>query len=670
MSEKLSNISIDGTLKVGNTTPADEVLDVIGNIKASEQFLGKGVILTNNAIPTVAPELAFVGNRQSWRMGIDVANNGGGGDFVPLALDINSGGVRDLIYVARNKEGDNSITDDSGVPTLGFFMTPPFEGVQTMAATVEDKPNRTTFGIRKAAATTDNFMLGFFGSEDEVVDYGVKNTFEHSPFLKVRGDLHVYSSDANNTPSIRLNANPTDQSTNFTIKNYYSGSTGYEFRLHSADGSNNFYKYNANNALSTFNHNVTSSGYLEGAGLAIKSTDINNTPVLRLNANPSDASNDFTIQNYYSGGTAYEFRMFSANGSNMFYKYNPFFDTSTFDHNVVATSFNGVALTTAGSATNFLNEEGNYVSGGSPSGSDRSIQFNNSGVFDGASNISVGTGGNLILNSLSSQPTAPSANKLQIYGRSRAGADWLEFQRPTGREISLQPHIGLNRVATWSPSTGTTIVVNGIPRTAVGTASTPALASTNLSTSIRRWRVTSAATSNSVADERSAATVCWRGNATGLGGFTYTNRISTQLQPALTRAFFGLLSSTAALSTTQDVKALTNAIGFGYIQGTDTNWQVLHNDGSGTCTSIDMGANFPVSSLTNVYTFFVYSAPNGSSIWVRCVEEVSGNVFEQELTTNIPTSTTFLSVRNYMNNGGTASACAYDCSGVYLETDY
>lgn len=43
---------------------------------------------------------------------------------------------------------------------------------------------------------------------------------------------------------------------------------------------------------------------------------------------------------------------------------------------------------------------------------------------------------------------------------------------------------------------------------------------------------------------------------------------------------------------------------------------------------------------------------------------------EFTLSTDIPAATTFLSVYNYMNNGTTAAAIAYDCSGVYLETNY
>ena len=40
------------------------------------------------------------------------------------------------------------------------------------------------------------------------------------------------------------------------------------------------------------------------------------------------------------------------------------------------------------------------------------------------------------------------------------------------------------------------------------------------------------------------------------------------------------------------------------------------------------------------------------------------------LDTDIPAATQLLSPRNYMNNGATAAAVAYDCSGVYVETDY
>ncbi len=51
-------------------------------------------------------------------------------------------------------------------------------------------------------------------------------------------------------------------------------------------------------------------------------------------------------------------------------------------------------------------------------------------------------------------------------------------------------------------------------------------------------------------------------------------------------------------------------------------------------------------------------------------QTVSGAVVEVMLDTDIPGTTQLLSPRNFMNNGATAAAVAYDCSGVYVETDY
>lgn len=308
--------------------------------------------------------------------------------------------------------------------------------------------------------------------------------------------------------------------------------------------------------------------------------------------------------------------------------------------------------------------------GGSPGGTDGAIQYKSGAAFAGASKAAIGSAGNLILGSNASQPALPPADTIQFYARRRAGEDWPEFQRPNGREIPVQPHVGLNRVSTWSPLSGTTVTAIGVTRTGVGTVSHPTLQSTNLLTSTRRWRMTSATTANSVSDERSAATVCWRGNAAGLGGWTYINRVSLTALQAASVGFFGLSSSVVAFSTTQTIAALTNVVGFGFTNGTNTNWQIITNDATGAPTLTDLGASFPVSSLTNVYTFVIYAAPNGSSIWVQAKNENNGTVVSVELTTDIPANTTFLSVRNFLHNGGAAAAVSYDTSGLYLETDY
>jgi hypothetical protein len=51
------------------------------------------------------------------------------------------------------------------------------------------------------------------------------------------------------------------------------------------------------------------------------------------------------------------------------------------------------------------------------------------------------------------------------------------------------------------------------------------------------------------------------------------------------------------------------------------------------------------------------------------VDEVTGAVFEQEITGDLPANTQFLSPRLFMNDRATTAAVAYDCSAVRVETD-
>jgi hypothetical protein len=139
--------------------------------------------------------------------------------------------------------------------------------------------------------------------------------------------------------------------------------------------------------------------------------------------------------------------------------------------------------------------------------------------------------------------------------------------RPSGRLFPLQPHFGVNRIANWSPSVSTTITTEGLPITSVGTVSHPTLAAMNLAASMRRWRLTSAAVVDSVADQRSAGWACWRGNAAGLGGWTFVTRFSMTTLQATGMGFFGLYGSTAALATTLALAAVVNCIGIGSSAG-------------------------------------------------------------------------------------------------------
>jgi hypothetical protein len=273
------------------------------------------------------------------------------------------------------------------------------------------------------------------------------------------------------------------------------------------------------------------------------------------------------------------------------------------------------------------------------------------------------------LYSATAKPDPPIPGRGRLYGRQRHGRAYLDWQSSNGRDYPLQPFLGNNMVVMWLPETSTTIRTWGIPVTSVGTVSTPTIASTSLSTSFRRWRLTSAGTANSASENRAAQNVCWRGNAAGLGGFTLVMRVNLSTIPANSRGFFGLLSATGATSTSQSPQALTNCLGFAW-ESAETSFRFQNNDGTGTATRVDLGANFPTNSTTAVYTMYIYAFPNGSDVWYRIVREDNGSIAEGSVSTDLPSNTTFLTPHLYMNNGGTASACSFDCGGVYIETDY
>ncbi len=93
------------------------------------------------------------------------------------------------------------------------------------------------------------------------------------------------------------------------------------------------------------------------------------------------------------------------------------------------------------------------------------------------------------------------------------------------------------------------------------------------------------------------------------------------------------------------------------------------NDATGAPTLVDLGASFPVAT-GGVLTLYIGAPPNGTSVSVRVVDDVTGAIFEQEITADLPAATQFFAPRLFLNNGATAAAVAFDCAGLYLETDY
>ncbi len=270
--------------------------------------------------------------------------------------------------------------------------------------------------------------------------------------------------------------------------------------------------------------------------------------------------------------------------------------------------------------------------------------------------------------SSTTDPTTPASGEINIYAKDVAGRMLPKWIGPAGVDTSFQAGFFSNSIAMLAPSTGAAMTTFGMLNTTVGTISTPALATTNLHTSMRQSRVTSAAGANSAAELRNASGMVWRGNAAGMGGWFYSARFAVNTTVANQRLIMGLMASTTAIAVTQPPVNSKDIVAVGW-DSADTNLQIYHNDVGGAATKVDLGASYPANNTTAVYEFTMFAPPNGSQITVR-VQRLDTNISTTTtLTTNLPTATTFLTAHEYMNNGGTAQAVAFDLMRVYVESD-
>ncbi len=306
-------------------------------------------------------------------------------------------------------------------------------------------------------------------------------------------------------------------------------------------------------------------------------------------------------------------------------------------------------------------------------------KFTGNVVASGNVNIS---GGQVINNQIefsvmSNNPVTPSAG-LSIYASDRAGRKVLKMIGPSGIDTSLQPTLGRNTIGMWMPESTTTVRTIGIPATNTGTVSTPTLASTNVRTQMRRFRVQSVATTAQSAGSRSNQTMVWRGDAAELGGFEFSARFSdgTGLEAGgmrnQQRAFVGLYATTGVIGNV-DPSTLVNVVGMAY-DSTDTTWRIMWNDGSGTCSTTALGPNFPARNLGKVYDFTLFAKPFGSIIgWQAISYGTSAAPVSQtgEISSDMPSNTTFLCPQIWVNTGNSTGGgpAAIECNKVYLEVD-
>jgi len=207
--------------------------------------------------------------------------------------------------------------------------------------------------------------------------------------------------------------------------------------------------------------------------------------------------------------------------------------------------------------------------------------------------------------------------------------------------------------------------VQGIVHTGTGTASHPTPANTNAITQVSRTQYLSVATNQAGTGPRDAIVKLHRGSNPGQGGFFWNMRFATPVTVATTRAFFGVTSATGAFNAAANPSTQLNLIGVG-LDDTDTNYQIMHNDGSGTATRVNTSMAF---NNTDWFDFFLFCAPNTSTVGYRLLNLITGASFEGTISTDMPAQNLMLTWQGFLGNGATASAVTLVVCKVYHEVD-
>lgn len=318
---------------------------------------------------------------------------------------------------------------------------------------------------------------------------------------------------------------------------------------------------------------------------------------------------------------------------------------------------------------NSLYGAGNLTISAAPAGSNTQVQYNNSGVSAGATATFIEAAtGRLNVGTISAYPAYGLGGSIGL-GKSKdalnvlASVDAVGFGTVYGGDPVRSMEFG------WRPvGNGTTLTsMNATALTAVGTPTTATMASGSALAYANRieYLVTAAATA-AIASLRHAVSQLLHGYTTSYGGYKMTMYfgIATGTSNATRRAFFGVMSSTAA-QTDVNPSTLLNVIGVGY-DSSDTNWQIITNNASGSATKSSTGMARPTSDRQDLYRLDLTVSRLSFYAMVSLTNVTTGASSEQ-YPTDIPAATTLMNLNCYVSAGGTSAVVGIIFAGAYFQ---
>ncbi len=353
---------------------------------------------------------------------------------------------------------------------------------------------------------------------------------------------------------------------------------------------------------------------------------------------------------------------------------------------LVSSSDAGLVPASGGGTTNFLRADGTWAApaGGSGTGDvvgPGSATDNALARFDATTGkliknsvMVLDNAGQVTLPGLTGDPVSPASGNASLFFKGFANRQFMGVDPAEGAPWYTQRHLAFGHVGYVLPQPGAAVTsAVGCALTTVGTATAAGISNSGRYTRRSRidYLVTTAATTAIAVARHSAAYVSVGGSVAGEGGFLAVMEWgpATGGTVATNRAFCGLHTNSAP--TDVQPSTLVDCVGMGW-DSADANIQMMHNDGTGTATKIDLGASFPVPSVdrTNLYRLYLFAPPGTTQrVDYLVVNTITGASASGSIATNLPTTTTLLAQKIWMSVGGTSSVVGITLVSMYFERD-
>jgi len=210
--------------------------------------------------------------------------------------------------------------------------------------------------------------------------------------------------------------------------------------------------------------------------------------------------------------------------------------------------------------------------------------------------------------------------------------------------------------------------------TGQGTSTGVTVAATNFRTLMkwREWLVTVAAATAIASLRGHGQQYAVGGAAAGQGGFCFTCVFSpaTGVANASHRLLVGMRNSNGA-PVDVEPSAGTNTAFIGY-DAADAHFQMMHNDGAGSCTKINLGAAFPkpTADRTKAYRATLYSPPGPVQLVGYLLEDLETNARASGVvTTDLPAVWSLLCPYAQISVGGVSSVVGIGVNTFAVETE-